>query len=68
MAAVKISELERFTKEEMGDGSQLLIPASKGVDTTKTLNGKEFVENVVLGNIDVWDLETFHDTPSSSPE
>lgn len=47
MAAVKISELEKFTLYDLGDVSNLLIPASKGSDTTKTINVKDLVDHVV---------------------
>lgn len=45
--AVKISELTKFEPLDLGDGSNLLVPASKGKDTTKTINVKDLVDHVV---------------------
>jgi len=47
MASVKISELQKFTPLDLGNGQNLLIPASKGSDTTKTINVKDLVDHVV---------------------
>ena len=50
MASVKISELKKFTPIDLGNGENLLIPASKGSDTTKTINVKELVDHVVANS------------------
>jgi hypothetical protein len=58
MAAVKISELEKFTLYDLADVSNLLIPASKGSDITKTINVKDLVDHVVSNSTHEQEQET----------
>ena len=46
MASVKISQLDPFNVDDLKD-ENLLIPASKGSDVTKTINVKQLIDSVI---------------------